>query len=79
VGPLIEVFDRILMDDNGELGYHFVLVDYLCRVVSGTPAAGSDAAAIALADPDALAPYALTLKTQSIIARAMALRKEHEA
>ena len=41
VGPLIEVCDRILMDESGRVGYHFVLVDYLCKPVGGTPVAGS--------------------------------------
>ena len=31
VGPVVEVFDRILLDDAGKVRYHFVLVDYLCR------------------------------------------------
>ena len=32
--------------------YHFVLVDYLCRVRGGTLAAGSDVADVTLADPE---------------------------
>jgi len=76
IGPVVGVFDRILMDENGAVGYHFVLVDYLCRVVSGTPVAGSDAEAVALADPAALEPYGLTLETQSVIARATQLKWE---
>src|SRR5262245_42030306 len=31
VGPVIEVFDRIMLDAGGAVQYHFVLVDYLCR------------------------------------------------
>ena len=42
VGPVVEVFDRILLDDDGRVRYHFVLVDYLCRPSGGTLAAGSD-------------------------------------
>ena len=30
VGPVIEVFDRIMTDDARRVRYHFVLVDYLC-------------------------------------------------
>jgi 8-oxo-dGTP diphosphatase len=79
VGPLIDVFDRILMDETGQVGYHFVLVEYLCRLVSGTPVAGSDADAVTLADPAALAPFELTLKAQSVIARAVRMREEQHA
>ena len=31
VGPVIEVFDRILLDEERKVRYHFVLVDFLCR------------------------------------------------
>ena len=40
VGPVIEVFDRIMHDDEGRVQYHYVLVDYLCWPVGGTLAAG---------------------------------------
>ena len=32
VGPVIEVFDRIMLDDDRRVQYHFVLIDYLCRL-----------------------------------------------
>jgi ADP-ribose pyrophosphatase YjhB (NUDIX family) len=73
VGPVIEVFDRILVDETGDVEYHFVLVDYLCRRRGGTVAAGSDVADVALADPEALAPYELTEKALSVIAKAREL------
>lgn len=41
-GEVLEVFDSIFPDTEGRTQYHYVLVDYLCRVVSGTPRAGSD-------------------------------------
>ena len=31
VGPVVEVLDRIMRDDDGRVQYHFVLIDYLCR------------------------------------------------
>src|SRR5438094_7323538 len=36
VGPVIEVFDRIMYDDEKRVRYHYVLVDYLCRPIAGT-------------------------------------------
>ena len=30
VGPVIEVFDRIMRDPGGRVRYHFVLIDFLC-------------------------------------------------
>jgi 8-oxo-dGTP diphosphatase len=41
---LLGVYDRVLRDDNGRTLYHYVLIDFLCRPVGGTPEAGGDAA-----------------------------------
>ena len=42
---IVEVFDRIVRDDAGAVRFHYVLVDYLCRVTGGTLCCASDAAA----------------------------------
>jgi len=73
VGPVIEVFDRIMRDDRGAVRYHFVLVDYLCHASGGALRCGSDATDIALADPAALDPYRLTDKAREVIAHALDL------
>jgi len=39
----IEVFDRISRDAEGRVQYHYVLVDFLCRVTGGTLACATDA------------------------------------
>jgi ADP-ribose pyrophosphatase YjhB (NUDIX family) len=41
-GEVLEVFDSIFSDQQGRTQYHYVLIDYLCRVVSGEAIAGSD-------------------------------------
>jgi len=76
VGPVVEVFDRILVDDEGRVRYHFVLVDYLCRPRGGVLEAGTDVDAVTLADPDALAGYGVTEKVGAVVARAVALNRE---
>ncbi len=43
---IITIFERILRDAEERPEYHYVIVDYLCRLVSGTAQAGSDAAAV---------------------------------
>jgi 8-oxo-dGTP diphosphatase len=41
---LIEILDRITREEGGErVLYHYVLVDFLCRVIGGELAAASDA------------------------------------
>jgi 8-oxo-dGTP diphosphatase len=42
-GEVLEVFDRIARDAQGRIQFHYVLVDFLCRRVSGELRAGGDA------------------------------------
>jgi ADP-ribose pyrophosphatase YjhB (NUDIX family) len=72
IGPVIEVFDRIMYDEAGAVQYHFVLVDYVCRPIGGAMRCGSDASDVALADPGDLAPYRLTQKALDVIAKGVA-------
>jgi ADP-ribose pyrophosphatase YjhB (NUDIX family) len=78
VGPIVDVFDRILLDEAGKVRYHFVLIDYLCRPASGELCAGSDAVDIAVANPADLEPYRLTGKAFDVIARAIAMQRATE-
>jgi len=71
VGPVIEVFDRILLDEDRKVRYHFVLIDYLCRPVGGRLQHGSDVADAVLVDPERLEPFGLTPKATSIIRKAV--------
>ena len=73
VGPVVDVFDRITRDDDGRVRFHYVLVDFLCRVRAGVPAPGSDVAEVVLAGPDELARYELTPKTLDVVSRARTL------
>jgi len=75
LGPVIEVFDRILVDDRGAVRFHFVLVDYLCRPRAGALAGGTDVDEATLADPDDLSSYAVTEKVRAVVARAVALNR----
>ena len=42
-GELLGVFDRVLRDSDGRTRYHYVLIDFLCRRISGEPHAAGDA------------------------------------
>lgn len=76
VGPVIDVFDRIMLDEARRVRYHFVLVDYVCRPIAGRLRAGSDVAEVALADPAELTPYRLTSKATDVIQKATTMRSE---
>ena len=71
VGPVVEVFDRILLDTDRRVRYHYVLIDYLCHPVGGHLQAASDVADVALVDPAGLAPFRMTPKATEVIARAV--------
>jgi 8-oxo-dGTP diphosphatase len=71
VGPVVDVFDRILLDAAGKVRYHFVLIDYLCRPIGGELRAGSDAVDVAIAEPGELENYRLTGKAFDVIQRAL--------
>jgi 8-oxo-dGTP diphosphatase len=73
VGPVIEVFDRIMHDGDGRVQYHYVLVDYVCRPIGGRLAAASDVADVAWVPSDGLAPFGLTDKATEVIGRALVL------
>ena len=71
VGPVIEVFDRIIVDADKRVRYHFVLVDYLCWPIGGSLQAGSDVDEAVMVDPASLDEYDLTEKAREVIARAL--------
>jgi len=76
VGPVIEVFDRIMRDAQQRVRYHFVLIDYLCWPSGGALQAGSDVDAAIWADPATLSEYSLTEKATSVIHRGLTLARE---
>lgn len=43
-GEVLEVLDRILPDSQGRIRFHYVLIDFLCRLIAGELGAGGDAA-----------------------------------
>jgi len=73
VGPVVEVLDRIGRDATDRVEYHFVIVDYLCRVAGGTATCGSDADEVIWAQRDDLARYRLTPAAARVIAKAFAM------
>jgi len=76
VGPVIEVFDRIMRDEERRVRYHFVLIDYLCWPAGGSLEARSDVTLAIWADPATLGQYALTDKATSVIQRGLMLARE---
>jgi 8-oxo-dGTP diphosphatase len=42
-GELLGIFDRVIRDEQNRVRYHYVLIDFLCRRISGDVFAGGDA------------------------------------
>jgi len=78
VGPVVDVFDRILLDPERKVRYHYVLIDYLCRPIGGALTHGSDVAAAELVDPGELDRYRLTPKATSVIEKALDVARTHQ-
>ena len=77
VGPAIEVFDRILLDEERQVRFHYVLVDYLCRPLGGTLRAGSDVDEALWVAPSELSAYDVTGKALAVIERGLDLARKH--
>jgi ADP-ribose pyrophosphatase YjhB (NUDIX family) len=68
---LAEIYERITPDAEGRTEYHYVLLDYLCRVESGTLEAGDDAAEVRWFARAELASLELTPGSLPVIERAL--------
>jgi mutator protein MutT len=70
VGPLLGVFEPIVEDDDGRIRYHYVVLDYLARYVSGDLTIGDDAAELRWVAFSELEAYPLLPATRDMIERA---------
>jgi ADP-ribose pyrophosphatase YjhB (NUDIX family) len=70
---LFEIFERIMRDPRGRAEYHYVLADYVCKVLGGTLRAGDDVSRAVWARRSDLGKYRLTEGTREVIERVFAL------
>lgn len=66
-----EVFERIVRDRDGRVRYHYVLIDFLCRVGGGRPRPADDADAAEWVREEDLERRGLTEGTLEVIRRAI--------
>ena len=67
---LVAVLDRIFLDKEGQIQFHYVILDFLCRELGGELLASSDAMSCAQVPLFALDEYKLTKETKEVINRA---------
>jgi 8-oxo-dGTP diphosphatase len=72
---LVEVFERIVRDSAGRVEYHFVLLDYLCEVLSGEAAAGDDVTELRWVAAGELEQCSVAPGTCAVVRKALTLLK----
>ncbi|HLK63728.1 MAG TPA: NUDIX hydrolase [Bryobacteraceae bacterium] len=79
VRPLgvFEIFERIMRDAEGAPEYHFVLIDYLCRIIGGTLCAGDDVCRVEWVRRRDLCGLQITEGTLGVIERAFDNRRRY--
>ena len=85
VTELIEVFDRIYGEDGTiavrtthKPRFHYVIVDYLCKRISGEARAGSDVTDVAFAREEDLARFHITETATRILKKAFAMDRARQ-
>ena len=67
---LVAALDRVILDGDGRIEYHYILLDFLCEVLGGTLNAGSDADECRFVAMDELGLLDMTRGTEEVIRRA---------
>jgi 8-oxo-dGTP diphosphatase len=70
VQDLVAALDRVILDDQRNIEYHYVLLDFLCEPAEGEPSPSTDVTECAFVPLSALSDYILTEGTQEVIRRA---------
>jgi 8-oxo-dGTP diphosphatase len=70
-GEMLGVYERLIRND-GRVQYHYVLIDFLCRPVSGDLKAGSDAAEVRWFTRDELPALKLTHDANDVVLKGLA-------
>lgn len=73
---LFEIFQRIMRDASGRPEYHYVLADYVCKVVGGELRAGDDVSRAQWVERARLRDFRLTEGTSTVIERAFHARRK---
>ena len=73
---VLEIFERIMRDTNGVPEYHYVLIDYVCRVTGGRLAAGDDVCRVEWVRRRDLSALKITEGTLGVIEKAFRQRRK---
>jgi 8-oxo-dGTP diphosphatase len=75
---MFEIFERLMRDEAGVAEYHYVLIDYICRVTGGRLCAGDDVSRVEWVKPEDLKWLQITEGTLEVIERAFRKRRRNK-
>ena len=70
----IETFERIMLDEEGRVQYHYVILDYLCEAIGGELRAGGDVSDAAWVTEDEIKAYCLRETALRVVAKAFTMK-----
>jgi 8-oxo-dGTP diphosphatase len=73
---LVQVFERIVHDESGAVQFHYVILDYLCRLQDGLLRAGADAIDARWLRLDDLGSLSVADGTLGVLKKALAAAKK---
>ena len=78
-GEVLELFDSIWRDDAGRCQYHYVLVDYLCRVTGGALQAATDVSDARWITSEEIGSFGLREATIGVLLKGFEKEKAHRS
>jgi 8-oxo-dGTP diphosphatase len=69
---MLGVYERVVRADDGQVRYHYVLIDFFCRPIAGELKAGSDAADVRWFVREELPALNLTHDANDVVAKGLA-------
>lgn len=72
-GEVLDVFDSIFTAPDGRTQYHFVLIDFLCRPISGNAQAASDVSELRWMSRQDLDAFPIREITAGVILKGLSL------
>jgi|SRR6516162_706505 mutator protein MutT len=75
-GQVLEVFDSIFDDELGRVQYHYVLIDYLCRPISGEARASGDVSEVKWVSQAELPRLTLRNSIAEVVLKGILRRRE---
>lgn len=73
VGPVVEVIDNIVPDDEGRVRFHYTIVDLAARYVSGHLVPNDELMDAAWITPEQFEAYGVRPKAQAVLRKALRL------